>query len=179
MQNLILASGSQARADLLKTLGIPFLQVKPNVEEPPWDPSANEFEEHLLNLANDKAFSLAPEYPDSFILAADTAVLFEQSMIGKGQTREGTREILRKLGGNAHSITTALIVLSPEDESGERKSYSAFDTASITMLALSDLEIESYMNNYEVLECAGGYALQNGGSAIIQQINGDPSNIVG
>jgi len=176
---LILASKSTARAALLAAAGYRFRIVSSGVMEPPL-PRGGDFRRHLAGLAAAKAMAVARRYPRAFVIGADTALLFEGRMIGKGRDPATARRILRGLCGRSHRISTAVCIIAPAPRRGvARRVYTGVESAVVRLRGWNARRIAAYVRAIRPFACAGAYALQDGGSAIISSVRGDVATVVG
>jgi septum formation protein len=174
---LILASQSRARADLLRACGLAFRQVPSGAAEPPADPG-EAFEAHLLRLARLKACAVAERHPGAFVLAADTALRLDGHTLGKADDEDHAVAMLAALAGRTHQIATAVCVLPPAAApAGPR--HEAVDSAWVTLHAWPPERIRAYVRAIQPFHCAGAYAVQEGGMALLERLEGDPSTVVG
>ena len=170
---LILASKSPRRYELLKQVGLEFDVVPSGVVEnfvqvePP--------REHAIRLAEAKARDVAGRYPDGWVVAADTVVYIDGSILGKPKSREEAAEMLRRLSGQEHLVLTGFSVLHLEGGKGGKE---AVETV-VRMKSLTSTEMEWYVKTGEPFDKAGGYAIQGIGSYMIQSIQGSYTNVVG
>lgn len=173
MRRIILASESPRRRELLKSTGLRFEVASSDVEEdlglglPP-----HELARHL---SLEKANSVAGEYPDAVIIAADTFIVHEGSLLGKPHTSDEARRMLRALSGREHSVITGFTIL--DTKSGRMLSESVETT--VWFKELSEEQIEEYVETGEPLDKAGAYAIQEQGAALVKKIEGDYQNVVG
>jgi septum formation protein len=108
---LILASSSPRRQELLREIGIPFQVHAANIDEDQFTsepPIA-----YALRLAREKAEAVAAQYPQSYVLGADTIVVIDGEVLGKPQDHADAARMLRKLSGRAHEVTTAVTLIAP------------------------------------------------------------------
>ncbi|MEW6375171.1 MAG: Maf family protein [Thermodesulfobacteriota bacterium] len=170
---LILASKSPRRYELLKQLGLGFEVIPSRVmedfvqEESP--------REHVLRLAEAKALEVGIRYPDYWVIAADTIVYINGSILGKPKDRVEALEMLRRLSGQEHWVLTGFSVHHLEKEKGDRE---AVQTA-VKVKTLTPVEMEWYVQTGEPFDKAGGYAIQGIGSFMIESILGSYTNVVG
>jgi len=174
---LILASRSPARAALLQAAGYRFRRVAAASAEPPPD-SGISVRRHVRDMARRKAERVGRRFKAAYIVACDTGIEFEGRLIGKPASAGDAVRILRRLAGRTHAIHTGVCVLGPEKD-GRRPSRSGVDTASVTLRRRSETSIRRYVRSVRALGCAGGYALQAGGTALIKRVEGDPATVVG
>ncbi len=170
---LILASRSPRRYDLLKQVGLDFEVIPSSVEE---DSIRGESpQEHVLRLAEAKATDVGSQYPDCWVIAADTIVCINSSILGKPRDRGEAIEMLHCLSGKEHWVLTGLSVRHFEKGRGDRQ---AVQTA-VKVKALTSAEMEWYVQTGEPFDKAGGYAIQGIGSFMIESIRGSYTNVVG
>ena len=170
---LILASRSPRRYDLLKQVGLDFDVIPSSVEE---DSIRGESpQEHVLRLAEAKATDVGSQYPDCWVIAADTIVYINSSILGKPRDRDEAIEMLHYLSDKEHWVLTGLSVRHFEKGRGDRQ---AVQTA-VKVKALSSAEMQWYVQTGEPFDKAGGYAIQGIGSFMIESIRGSYTNVVG
>jgi len=170
---LVLASASPRRAELLKTAGFTF-EVRPaDVDETPRpaEPAAT----YVLRVARDKALAAAERVNgnDAWILAADTVVVVSGRILGKPTGPAEARRMLSMLSGVVHEVLTAVVVRHEGSETSEVVS------TRVRFTALSAAEIDWYVESGEPDGKAGAYAIQGLGSRFVDWIEGSWSNVVG
>jgi septum formation protein len=170
---LILASQSPRRYELLKQVGLDFDVIPSRVEE---DYIKGESpRSHVLRLAEAKALDVGSEHPDRWVVAADTIVYVDHSILGKPRSREEAKKMLRRLSGKEHRVLTGLSVQHLERGKGDQD---AVRTA-VKVKKLTPSEIDWYVKTGEPCDKAGGYAIQGIGSFMIESIKGSYTNVVG
>lgn len=177
MKQVVLASGSPRRTELLTMLGVPhrvhssgFPEEKVRFEDFDSD------EDYVLTLATGKALAVADEIPDeALIVAADTLVFLDGEPIGKPKNLDHAREILQRLSGKTHHVITALCVF----DTLTREQLTDVVRSDVTFLPLSDQQIDQYVSTSESLGKAGAYAIQSGARTFVREVRGSLSNIVG
>ncbi len=158
----VLASRSPRRVELLEQLGFHFDAIPSRVEEnciPKETP-----QEQVIRLAEAKAKDVGRQYPDRWIIAADTVVYMGDSILGKPKNAEEALEMLRRLSGCEHSVLTGFSVHHLEKERGD---HGAVQTA-VKVKSLSPVEMKWYVSTGEPFDKAGGYAIQGIGSFMIE-----------
>lgn len=169
---LVLASASPRRQELLRNAGIPFTVQPADVDETPLaGESARDCAERLARV---KALAVWRTRPQDFVLAADTIVVVDETILGKPLDADDAARMLRLLSGRVHQVITGVCIVGPaalEDI--------ACETTLVTMDELSDAEIRAYVETGEPLDKAGAYAIQGLASRWIPRIEGDYSNVVG
>ena len=118
-RELILASGSPQRQDLLRSLGLVF-QADPSTASEEVGPGLG-IAEVVATLATSKALAVAPRHPEALIIAADTLVGLDTMVFGKPQDAEEARAMLRHMSGRSHRVLTGLVALDVETMTFESK----------------------------------------------------------
>ncbi len=188
---LILASQSPRRIDLLTKLGLEF-EVIPSDKEELIPPGLSP-EEVVLAIAEQKAQDVVARLNDRIknesvpflILAADTLVVFQGELLGKPGDRQEAIEMLERLSGQTHIVHTGVVVFRAEktpgsENGGIKKSFiNTVETSYVTFRPLERSEIEAYVDTKEPMDKAGAYALQGIGAALVSKIDGSDSNVIG
>lgn len=170
---LVLASGSPRRAGLLDQLGLVFEVDAPQVDESTLpDERAGVYVERL---AREK--SLAALVSDRIVIGADTVVVHEGRMMGKPAHPEEARAMLRRLQGETHEVFTGIAVSAMDGRSAVTQS--AVDTTRVTMLPMTEGEIDRYVTMGEPMGKAGAYALQGTGGLFVEAVTGSPYTVIG
>lgn len=131
--------------------------------------------ELVLELSLEKALAVAPRHPNAIIIAADTVASLGRYIRSKPETKKEAREMLGKLSGKTHQVWTGYCVI----DTGSGKRARAAVRTLVRMRALTEKEIEWYVDTGEAVGGAGGYKMQGRGHALIASINGDYNNIIG
>ena len=172
---LILASSSARRFELLKEAGFVFRVINPEPVEAQTCLTAQSAAEQARNLALAKANSVAQKLAyKAIILGADTVVSLDKHIIGKARNRDHARQILTMLSGTTHQVITALALL----EIPVGRCLVEHEVTSLTMAKLSAEQIEEYLDTGPWQGKAGAYAIQEN-DAFILKIDGSFSNVVG
>ncbi|MBE9504047.1 MAG: septum formation inhibitor Maf [Proteobacteria bacterium] len=176
MENIILASASPRRQELLSSVGIKFRVEPSNVdEEPIFDESP---QEHVSRLASAKAKEVAgrvKQGDEVWVLGADTIVIIDGELLGKPEGRVEALHMLKKLSGRMHKVITGYSIYNPSrDEEIKR----AVETT-VKFKDLTDDEITGYVASGEPMDKAGAYAIQGLGAFMVEEIKGSYSNVVG
>jgi septum formation protein len=179
---LVLASASPRRQELLRNAGIPFVVQPADIPEIPRDSEApREFAERL---AREKALAVFRQRPDDFILGADTIVVIDAQILGKPRDGADAARMLRLLSDRTHQVITGVCLVGPQLRTENREPKTGFEdirteTSLVTMNALSDDDIRSYILSGEPMDKAGAYAIQGIASRWVSRIDGDYFNVVG
>ncbi|MDF1861768.1 MAG: Maf family protein [Verrucomicrobiales bacterium] len=173
MTDLILASGSPRRKDLLAEAGFDFHVVVPEVEENE-DVSVS-IRRLTQENAELKAAAVAHLYPHSVVIAADTLVLVGERVLTKPVDREEATEMLSSLNGKSHQVFTAFSIL--HRQSG--RSVAETVTTDVHFKNLSTAEMAAYHERINPMDKAGAYAAQEHGELIIDRFEGSMTNVIG
>jgi septum formation protein len=170
--SLVLASASPRRLELLARVGI-FPEVLPaDVDETQHPGEAPVQLAERVAMA--KARIVAERRPESWVLAADTVVELDGEHFGKAADAAEARAMLTRLGGRTHRVTTAFVLWGP---AGEREIQTV--TSEVLMRPLETTEINAYIAAGEWRGKAGAYALQGMAAAIVMEVRGSVSNVIG
>ena len=170
---LILASASPRRQELLKSAGVP-LKVIPSSADELFAPGEKP-EKHVLRLAREKAGEIAEQFPDRWILAADTVVAIGEQVLGKPKDAKAAAQMLRLLSGREHRVITGYCLLRSSVEKGKEGHV----TTRVFFKLLTPAEIRWYISTGEPFDKAGGYAIQGRGAFMVKKIVGSYTNVVG
>jgi septum formation protein len=124
-------------------------------------------------LAERKARTVASAHPTALVIGADQLVSFQGQALGKPPDAKAAAAQLRSMRGRAHDIVTGVCVVGPGFLVTE------VDVARLTVLPLTDAEVEAYVATGEWQGCAGGYRIEGRGQALFSRIEGDRSAIQG
>ncbi len=174
MGRLVLASASPRRREILSALGVPFEVVVPEVEELA---GGGEPQELVVENARRKARAglvLAGAAPGDYVLGVDTDVVLDGRLLGKAADATGAKERLEVLSGRTHTVLSGMVVAGPGEE--ER---SGVARSEVTFQALDEPTLELYLASGEWRDRAGAYAIQGLGAILVEQVEGDFSNVVG
>ena len=170
---LVLASASPRRLDLLRQIGVVPARVEPaEIDE---TPQKDELPGHYAQrIAAAKLDAVAPRHPESFILAADTVVACGRRILPKAEDPNTARRCLELLSGRRHHVLGAIAIAAP----GGKRIARLVDT-SVVFKRLSEAEIAAYVAGGEGQGKAGGYAVQGYAAVFVRAISGSYSNVVG
>ncbi|MBL8131873.1 MAG: septum formation protein Maf [Anaerolineae bacterium] len=185
MTNVILASGSPRRREILGSLGVTFTVVKPDIDETQ-RPGENPYK-YVARLSQEKADAVAARLEgDRLVLAADTivvvaadtiGVMLDGDILGKPVDAEDARAMLERLRGEMHVVCTAITLL--KIDGGESRRRTQLTRTRVFMRGYSDEEIAAYIATGDPFDKAGGYAIQHERFAPVAQIDGSYTNVVG
>ncbi len=169
---LILASASPRRADILRSLGIPFTVAATDVPE---DLLPGETAEAAARrLAAAKAARAAGRAPESWVLAADTLVSLDGATLEKPRDDTDAAAMLRRLAGREHGVVTAVHL-----RRGGDAGVGVAEISRVRFAPMSDAEIAWYVATGEPRDKAGAYGVQGLGARFIAEIRGSFTNVMG
>ena len=170
---LILASSSPQRLSLLKTIGIkPDKVVPANIKEIP--DKKEKPKDFVIRMSKEKAFDVAKENSNSFILSGDTIVAAGKRIIGKPSDRNEAKEILSLLSGRRHRVLSAFTLIKPDLEE-----ITKLVTSKVKFSRLSENDLNEYLDTEEWRGKAGGYAIQSRASSFVPWISGSYTGVMG
>lgn len=168
--NLILASGSPRRRELMGLFGKPFVVRSADIDET-MDPRKAPFDE-VARVSRLKALAVAREQGD-IVVAADTIVVCDGRVLGKPHTAERAVEMLRLLSGRDHQVMTGVTVAL-----GDRVETFT-EVTTLHFRPLTQKEITRYAESGEPLDKAGAYGIQGGAALFCTGMEGDYYNVMG
>ncbi len=186
--DVILASGSPRRRQLLQNAGVRFSVRAPEVDESLEPDLLAAPGEAVKKLAERKAGAvvqevLAEDYTGlAMVLGSDTMVVLDGEIFGKPHSRSEAKGMLRKLSGRTHEVMTAVsvwAVMAPEAEKLSLGFRTFVETSRVTFKELDDVDIERYLDAGESYDKAGAYAIQGKGADLVERFEGDYDTIVG
>ena len=167
---VILASQSPRRRELLGLFRIPFEIQAADIDET-MDPDLPAGQE-VSRVSRSKAMAIAAD-DDQIIIAADTIVVVDGRVLGKPQSPDHARQMLKSLSGRDHQVMTGIAV--------RRGSQCAVCTevTDVTFRPLTDAEIDAYIATGEPMDKAGAYGIQGGAALFCEKLHGDYYNVMG
>ena len=172
---LILASASPRRRELLQNAGFRFRVIPSQTAEEVRPGEAPR--DYVRRTARDKARAVARDHPAAWILAADTIVEIDGQILGKPRDEADGRRMLGLLSGRQHRVMTAFVVLGAEH--GMERLVERLVTSTVRFKPLSEAQIGAYLASGEPADKAGAYAIQGQGRALVADIQGSYTNVVG
>jgi len=161
--------------EILRLLGLRFI-VDPCRDPEPLQNKSESPSAYVRRVSRLKAAAVAKRHPGSRIIAADTIVVVNDTILGKPSDRTEAKDMLRQLSGRRHEVLTGLC-LTTADES--RRNHSSATCSGVYFRRMSDSDIEWYLNTEEYRDKAGAYGIQGFASLFIDRIEGCYFNIVG
>ncbi len=173
MRQIILASTSPRRKEILAKTKLPFIVAPSNYEE---DMTLKFSPIELAKyLSAGKARSLINDYKDAIIIGADTFVVFQNKLLGKPKNEQEAREMLQMLKGKENDLITGVTII----DTLNNKEKSFHEISKIFMKDIPDEIITAYIKTGEPLQMAGAYSIQEIGAIFIDRIEGDFFNAMG
>lgn len=171
MKQIILASGSPRRKELLTLAGIEFTVKTADTDESV--PTSFSPEQTVKTLAQRKAKAVAELNSDSIVIGADTVVAVDGKILGKPKDSEEAFSMLSSLSGRSHFVYTGVCIIDGEKE------ICFCEKTEVTFYELTDDEINAYILTGDCYDKAGGYGIQSKGCTLVRKLNGDYFNVVG
>jgi len=168
---ITLASASPRRCELLDQIQVCYTVHPANINET--HITGESPEQFVKRLALEKARFVFKKSPERPVLGADTIVIMDQQILGKPESQEHAREILKMLSGHTHQVMTAVAINNGETE------HVAFNSSEVEFAYINDEQIDAYLKTGESLDKAGAYAIQGIAGQFIKNINGSYSSIMG
>lgn len=169
--DIVLASGSPRRRELLETMGLEFSVVPAKGEE--IAPEGAGPAETVMALSKAKAGEVAKSRPESLVIAADTVVWAEGRILGKPKDEAEARAMLRMLSDNTHEVYTGVTLML-----GEKEAVGA-ECTKVFFRRLTDEEIDRYVSTGEPMDKAGAYGIQGRAALMVRRLEGDYFNVMG
>lgn len=175
MAELLLASGSSRRKELLDQIGVHYQSASMDIDE---SVHLNEApSDYVLRLATEKAQAGIELKPELVVLAADTSVVVGGNILGKPDNAHVAHDMLRQLSGTTHQVLTGIAVA--QDIQGKVSIASQVVVTDVSFSVITDQQIELYIKTGEPMDKAGAYGIQGKAALFVARIQGSYSNVVG
>ena len=168
---VILASQSPRRRELLSLVGIAHAVQPADIDETQWQGEAPRA--HCERLAREKVAAVAKREPKALVIGSDTIVILDGEVLGKPADEAEARATLARLSGRSHTVMTAVAVRWRGEE------RSAVEEVGVTFHALSAEQIAQYVATREPMDKAGAYGIQGYGATIVARVDGDYFAVMG
>ena len=168
--NVILASQSPRRKELLGLFHIPFI-VRVSDADETMDPNASAAQQ--VALVSRRKAEAVPREPEDVVIAADTIVVCDGEILGKPRDAADASRMLHKLSGRDHQVMTGLTLLKGD------QCRVCTEITDIHFRDLTDREIEAYIRTGEPMDKAGSYGIQGGAALFAERLVGDYYNVMG
>ncbi|MEF2953364.1 MAG: Maf family protein [Blautia sp.] len=175
MKNIILASASPRRWELLERAGIPFTVCPGQGEE---QITVSDPAEVVEELSEQKAREVFLKTEgDILVIGADTVVAVNGKILGKPKDQEEARQMLRSIQGGSHEVYTGVTLLDREE--GQERQRTFHVMTKVVFYPMSEEEIQRYVDTKEPMDKAGAYGIQGKAGIFVREIHGDYNNVVG
>lgn len=168
---IILASGSPRRKEILSQAGVEFEIIPSKFDEESLE--FTNIDEYSKALSYHKAMDVFKDHPNDVIIASDTIVVINDTILGKPKDEKDAYRMLNLLQGKKHSVITSVCIINKE------KIDTFLSRSFVTFYKMSDQDIKDYIATKEPMDKAGAYAIQGKAAKYIRSINGDYYTIVG
>ena len=169
--SLILASGSPRRHELLTQLGFQVQKQPADIDETRQNGEAPE--DYVARLAVEKNRVVAVQSPDMPVVSADTCVVLGDEILGKPESPEHARQMLRQLSGQTHRVLTGVCV------SLGGRTVHCVQVNEVRFKPLSEEEIAAYLSTGEPFDKAGGYGIQGIAGCFVAHLSGSFTGVMG
>ncbi|NHK28110.1 Maf-like protein [Parvularcula flava] len=180
MSRIILASGSQIRAQMLRNAGVPFEIVPSDVDEASikekcWA-AGNDLRDIAMRLAEAKALSVSKQNEDAYVIGADQVLGLDGKLHDKPVDMDEARVRLKEFSGRTHTLYSAACIARGSDVM-----WQVIDYPTLTMCTLSDETIDRYLAEAGegILSSVGAYQLEGVGARLFHQVHGNYFSILG
>lgn len=173
MREVILASQSPRRKELLTLMGVVFQTVPSDFDEQLDDKRSPE--EVACELALGKAMAVARKYPDRLVIGSDTIVTVEGRQLEKPRDAEEAVEMLRLLSGKPNEVSTGVAVVCLDDGI----ELTEADTTHVYFRPFDEQAVQAYVDTGDSMDKAGSYGIQSGAAPLIDHIEGHYDTVVG
>lgn len=174
MQTLILGSSSPFRAEVLKKLGIDFIQHSPDIDESVLE---GETAPSLVErLAKEKALAIAKDYPEALIIGSDQVAVIDGKILGKPGNHETAVKQLLSASGKAVIFYTGLALYNTQNQT----MHHLVEPFTVHFRSLSEKQIHFYLEHEKPYQCAGSFKSEGLGIALFTKLEGDdPNSLIG
>ncbi len=172
MKSILLASASPRRKALLEALGLEVTVRAANVPELEIGQPKHIALENAVRKRNDAG---SRETGSTLVIAADTVVALGSEHFGKPKTLDEARAMIRRLSGRTHEVITAVAVADVQ----AKRAVEEAEITKVTFRALTDAEIDTFVNTVKPLDRAGAYTVDGPGSLLVEKYDGCYTNVLG
>ena len=171
--NIILASASPRRKEILENTNIKFDIISSSIEELVLDGESPC--QMVMRLAFEKGIDIASKHKSDLVISADTIVVLDNTVLGKPKDEEEAKLMITNLSGRTHQVITGISLINLEND----KKVIDYVISNVKFKNLSEDDINDYIKTKESLDKAGAYGIQGYGALLVEEIQGDYFNIVG
>ena len=171
--NIILASASPRRKEILENANVKFKIMSSDIEELTLEGESPC--QMVMRLAFEKGINIADKQKSDLVISADTIVVLDNNVLGKPKDEKEARYMIESLSGKTHQVITGISLINLENN----KKIIDYVISNVKFKNLSEEDINGYISTNESLDKAGAYGIQGYGALLVDEIQGDYFNIVG
>ena len=171
--NIILASASPRRREILENTNVKFDVISSSIEELVLEGESPC--QMVMRLAFEKGIDIASKRKSDLVISADTIVVLDNTVLGKPKDEEEAKLMITNLSGRTHQVITGISLINLENN----KKIIDYVISNVKFKNLSEDDINDYIRTKESLDKAGAYGIQGYGALLVEEIKGDYFNIVG
>lgn len=171
--NIILASASPRRKEILENANVKFKIMASSIEELILDGESPC--QMVMRLAFEKGMDIASRQKSDLIISADTIVVLDNTVLGKPKDEIEAKKMITSLSGRTHQVITGISLINLDSN----KKIIDYVISNVKFKKLSEEDINDYIRTKESLDKAGAYGIQGYGALLVEEIQGDYFNIVG
>jgi len=171
--NIILASASPRRKEILENTNVKFKIMASDIEELTLEGESPC--QMVMRLAFEKGIDVASKQKSDLIISADTIVVLDNKVLGKPKDESEAKHMIESLSGKTHQVITGISLINLENN----KKIIDYVVSNVKFKDLSEDDINDYISTNESLDKAGAYGIQGYGALLVEEIQGDYFNIVG
>ena len=171
--NIILASASPRRKEILENANVKFKIMASSIEELTLDSESPC--QMVMRLAFEKGIDIASRQKSDLVISADTIVVLDNTILGKPKDEIEARKMITSLSGRTHQVITGISLINLDNN----KKIIDYVISKVKFKKLSEEDINDYIRTRESLDKAGAYGIQGYGALLVEEIQGDYFNIVG
>lgn len=169
---MILASNSPRRKEILENFGFNLKIITKNIAEVS---DKENIIEKIEDIASKKVLAVARDYPNEFVVGADTVVVVENKILGKPKNKEDIYDMLNMLSGKSHKVITSFSFVNVSKNIFIADS----EVSNVYFKNITNEEISWYIDTKEPFDKAGAYGIQGKGSYFVEKIDGDFFAVMG
>lgn len=173
MENIILASSSPRRKEILEKYNLHPTIIKSNIIEKSY--SGEKPSQIAMSLSFQKSYNVSMLYQEQIVIGADTIVVYENEILGKPKDKDDAFRILKLLNGKYHSVITGISIV----QNSTNIKVVDYETTKVKFRELSHNKLKDYINTNEPMDKAGAYGIQGYGALLVEKIDGCYLNVVG
>lgn len=171
--DIILASASSRRKEILGNMKLKFSIIKSDIDEVIYEGESPT--QAVMRLAFEKCMDIASKHEQDLVIGADTIVVLDDKILGKPKDEKEAYDMIKSLSNNTHQVITGIGLINL----GNNKKVIDYVVSNVKFKDLSEEDIIDYINTKESLDKAGAYGIQGYGAMLVEEIRGDYFNIVG